>query len=74
MNEAERIDHDQLYLAERISTVWGKELTPAALQKLNLMFGRVVVTTALRSLHGFPPTVVRDPYAYLRTVCKAVSA
>jgi hypothetical protein len=71
MEENDRVDQDQLYLARKISEAWDKELTVAALQKLNLLFGRVVVTQALRSLHGFPPTILNNPYAYIQAVCKA---
>lgn len=65
------VTHDQLYLAERIGSSWGKPLSPAAIQKLNNVFGTVRVTEALRSLHGFPPEeAVRAPFAYLEAICK----
>ncbi len=70
----ERPDHDQMYLAQRLSDTWGKTLTIPALQRLNTMFGRVAVTNKLRELHGFPPVEVRDLYSYLVGMLKAVSA
>ncbi len=69
----ERPDHDQMYLAERISERWEKTLTIPALQRLNTRFGRAVVTAKLRELHGFPPTKVRNPYAYLLTMLRGES-
>lgn len=72
MKEDDRVDRDQLYLAERISAAWGKTLSLSAVQRLNIMFGREIVITALRALHGFPPeTKVRDPYAFVRAICES---
>lgn len=65
------VTHDQLYLAERIGSTWHKNLSPAAIQKLNVEFGTEAVLTAMREFHGFPPgEKVREPYAYLRSICQ----
>lgn len=71
----DRPDEDQMYLVERLadSSEIGRALSPAALQRLNTRFGRPTVTTALRRLHGWPPAVpIRNLYAYLEAVCRAV--
>lgn len=71
-----RPDHDQVNLAEKLADAWGQELAPPALQKLNNKHGRLAVTGALRSLHGFPPSeAIRKLYAYVDEIAsQAVSA
>ncbi len=69
---------DQTYLAERICESWGVtrgHLAHAAVQKLNQKYGVEAVTSALRSLRGFPPEeAVQSPYAYIEAICKGEAA
>jgi hypothetical protein len=68
-----RPTEDQTYLAGKLTEAWSvgpKHLGPAAIQRLNTRFGVQAVTSALRSLHGFPPEeAVKSPYAYLVAIC-----
>lgn len=63
------VTHDQLYLAEKL------DLTVPAVQKLNTEYGTVIVTDAMRHLHGFPPEEpVESTYAYVKTLCSLKEA
>jgi hypothetical protein len=70
--EDRRPTPDQLYLAEMIDRRWDTtEITIAGIQRLNTRYGVVLVTGAMRSLHGFPPPgELLHPYPYLETICK----
>ena len=71
-----RPTHDQIYLAEKVNDRYegGSRglVTPAVLQRWNRRYGVVLVSDALRLLHGFPPgDQVRSPYAYLAHILEA---
>lgn len=60
--------HDQLFLGERLA------ISVPAIVKLNKRWGRVLVTDAMRRLHGFPPEDgIENVYAYLVTLCELQS-
>jgi hypothetical protein len=58
-----RPTHDQLYLADRLNeNATESRLTPAAIQSLNIRFGVLVVTDALRYMRGFCSPAAPFPY------------
>ena len=67
---------DQMYLAEMIDRRWDTtEITVAGIQRLNTRYGLNLVTSAMRSLHGFPPDgVLLHPYPYLEAICQRTEA
>ena len=67
-----RPTEDQIYLAGRLNQHWETEsLTPAAVCKLNKLYGLENVSNALRVVRGFPPAVpTTSPYAYVVAVLK----
>ena len=73
---------DQMYLASRLNgeAAFGEvvedvpashRVTPAAIQKWNIIYGVDRVTAALRMAWGFPPlTAIENPYAYVQGVLR----
>lgn len=46
-------------------------ITPAALQKWNLVYGVAAVSDALRTAWGFPPLAgIDNPYAYVQQILR----
>jgi hypothetical protein len=65
---------DQMYLAEKLNgeslfedgEAASHAITPAALQRWNLVFGIEATTGALRAAWGFPPLDgIANPFAYV---------
>ena len=72
---------DQMYLAQRLNglpsfdeehaTHRGQQITPAALQKWNLVYGVAAVSDAMRTAWGFPPLGgIENPYAYVQGILR----
>ena len=76
---------DQMYLAAKLNgdALWVAEnyveevtkphqITPAVLQKWNLIYGVAAVTSALRNAWGFPPLDgIENPFAYVAAILRA---
>lgn len=66
---------DQHYLSQRIVERWDAKpssLSTSVLRRWNRTYGTEAVTSALRTVHGFPPSDGIDkPFAYLAAVLAA---
>ena len=64
---------DEMYLLHKINErTEGRDLTPGNVYGWNRKYGVGVVTSVLRTLHGFPPeTTITSPFAYVSKVLAA---
>lgn len=76
---------DQMYLAEKLNAAHAVQtfdvghmdtprphhISPAALQKWNLIYGVAAVSDAMRTAWGFPPLGgIENPYAYVQGILR----
>ena len=55
-----------------VGVLVGLVITPAALQKWNLVYGVAAVSDALRSAWGHPPLAgIENPYAYVAGILRS---